>query len=103
MGAKLAVSIIALEGAGPVKHCTSIVPSFMAVVCSVYEVVTEFLDQVFKADLTVYHAAGSYYTAANEYYQRLYVNNPESMIPFHPAAQAYLENLGVGDLSSDLG
>lgn len=67
------------------------------------EVVTEFLDQVFKNDLTVYHAAGSYYTAANEYYQSLYVNNPESMIPFHSAAQAYLENLGVGDLSSDLG
>lgn len=64
-------------------------------------VVTEFLDQVFNNDLTVYHNAGSFYTAENEYYQSLYVNNSESMIPFHPAAKAYLEAKGVGDLSSE--
>ena len=62
-------------------------------------VVTEFLDQVFNNDMTVYHNAGSYYTAENEYYKSLYVENDQDMIPFHPAAKAYLEGLGVGDLS----
>lgn len=66
------------------------------------EVVVEFLDQIYNNDLTVYHAAGSYYTPENEYYQSLYVNNSEDMIPFHPAAQEYLEGLGIGDLSSGL-
>lgn len=66
------------------------------------EVVTEFLEQVYGNDLTVYHQAGSYYTPENEYYQSLYVNNSEDMIPFHPAAQEYLEGLGIGDLSSGL-
>lgn len=65
-------------------------------------VVEEFLKQVYGNDLTVYHNAGSFYNAENPYYQSLYVNNDESMIPFHPAAQTYLEGLGIGDLSSDL-
>lgn len=63
------------------------------------EVVTKFLDQIFNTDLTSYHAAGSYYSANNEYYQSLYVDNDQEMIPFHPAAKAYLEGLGIGDLS----
>lgn len=64
------------------------------------EVVTEFLTQVYNNDLTVYHNAGSFYTPENEYYQSLYVNSDQDMIPFHPAAKAFLEELGIGDLSS---
>ena len=64
------------------------------------EVVTEFLKQVYGNDLTVYHKAGSFYNPENEYYQSLYVNNDQDMIPFHPAAKTYLEGLGIGDLST---
>ena len=64
------------------------------------EVVTEFLTQVYNNDLTVYHNAGSFYNPENEYYQSLYVNNDQDMIPFHPAAKTYLEGLGIGDLST---
>ena len=64
------------------------------------EVVTEFLNQVYNNDLTVYHNAGSFYSAENPYYQSLYVESDQDMIPFHPAAKAFLEGLGIGDLSS---
>jgi TRAP-type uncharacterized transport system substrate-binding protein len=42
------------------------------------------------------------YTPENQFYQDLYVNNAQDMVPFHPAAQKYLESLGIGDLSSGL-
>ncbi len=66
------------------------------------EAVEEFIKQCYGNDLTAYHAAGSYYTPENQFYQDLYVNNAQDMVPFHPAAQKYLESLGIGDLSSGL-
>ncbi len=64
------------------------------------EAVTEYMEQIFAHDLTSYHAAGSYYTLENSFYNDLYVNSDaEGLVPFHPAAQAYLESHGIGDLS----
>lgn len=59
------------------------------------EVVTEFLTQVFDNDLTVYHNAGSFYTTDNPYYQSLYIDNAQEMLPFHPAAKAFLQSRGL--------
>lgn len=62
--------------------------------------VVEFLDQIFNHDLTAYHAAGEFYTAENPFYNDLYVNSDaEGLVPFHPAAEKYLNEHGVGDLS----
>lgn len=66
------------------------------------EVVEDYLNILFETDWTPYHQAGEYYTPDNQFYQDLYAQNDADMIPFHPAAKAYLENLGVGDLSSGI-
>lgn len=65
------------------------------------DVVLEFIKVVFSTDWAAYHESGSYYTAKNAFYKDLYVDNPvKTMIPFHPAAKAYLESLGIGNLST---
>lgn len=64
------------------------------------DAVVEFIKILFEADWTEYHTAGSYYKADNVFYKQLYVDSDAKLIPFHPAAQKYLESLGIGDLSS---
>lgn len=62
--------------------------------------VVEFMEQILAHDLSAYHIAGSYYTLENTFYNDLYVNSDaEGLVPFHPAAKAYLESHGIGDLS----
>lgn len=58
------------------------------------EYIKEFMRITFATDWTEFHPSGSYFIPENPFYNDLY--QTDGMIPFHPAAAAFLqENFGI--------